>query len=123
MYAGGEGVGVKPAIWTPIGNADLLPGQARTFIDTVIVLGVRALLDVKRVSTGQCNDALEGPPGNERARRPLPTPGERNVPDVTNHQKVALVEQAAGAFGLDVSGILTLATSIVRSISGIIDEV
>ena len=53
----------------------------------------------------------------------LPALGERNIPDVANHQKVPLVEQAAGAFRPDVSGVLTLATTVVRGIGRIIDQV
>ncbi len=121
--AGSESVCIEPLVRALIGDAELLSGQSRAFIDTVIVLAVEAFLDVEWASGGQSDDALERPAGCEHAPDPIPILGERNVPDVPKHQKMSLVEQAAGPLGLDVSGVLALATAVVRGIGGIIDEV
>ena len=61
--AGSESVGVKPIVGAVMGDAELLSGQSWPFIDTVVVLAVEAFQDVKWVSAGQSDDALERPPG------------------------------------------------------------
>src|SRR5204863_1154707 len=91
--------------------------------ECVVVPCVAALENIEGPATGHGDDTAHGPAAEDQALGPLPGLREGNLPNVAQHEAVALIIDTGGAFGLAaVARILADAAAGVDRLSSIVNS-